>query len=36
MLQVTNRYVNQLKTDHPNHNWTRDYLQKEKEFERLC
>jgi len=35
-LEVTNRYVNQLKLDYPNHAWTRDYVEKERNFERLA
>jgi len=35
-LEVTNRYVNQLKLEYPNHAWTKDYEQKERDFERLA
>jgi len=33
--EVTNRYINQLKQDFPNHSWTKNFLNKEKEFEQL-
>jgi hypothetical protein len=33
---VINRYINQIKGDHPNHPWTIDFLNKEKAFDRIC
>lgn len=35
-MEVCNRYVNQLKDGFPNYPWTKDYLTKENEFNRLC
>lgn len=35
-LEVTNRYINQLKQDHPHHVWTKDYVAKEAEFDRVA
>uniref|UniRef100_A0A914DTN2 Coatomer subunit epsilon n=1 Tax=Acrobeloides nanus TaxID=290746 RepID=A0A914DTN2_9BILA len=34
--EVINRYINQIKSDHPNHPWTIDFLNKEKAFDRIC
>lgn len=34
-FEVTNRYINQLKSDFPDHIWTKDYVEKEKEFDKL-
>lgn len=35
-MEVSNRYMNQMKQDHPQHNWTKDLLAKEQEFDRLA
>lgn len=35
-FEVSNRYMNQLKQDHPTHAWTKDLLAKEVEFDRLA
>jgi len=35
-LEVTNRYINQLKQEYPHHVWTKDYTSKEVEFDRLA
>ncbi|KAI1724148.1 coatomer epsilon subunit domain-containing protein [Ditylenchus destructor] len=35
-LEVTNRYINQLKQDYPHHAWTKDFLAKEAEFDRVA
>jgi len=35
-LEQCNRYINQLKDGFPNHPWTKEFLQKEKEFDRMC
>uniref|UniRef100_A0A915CYS7 Coatomer subunit epsilon n=1 Tax=Ditylenchus dipsaci TaxID=166011 RepID=A0A915CYS7_9BILA len=34
-LEVTNRYINQLKQEYPHHVWTKDYTNKELDFDRL-
>ncbi|VIO88555.1 Coatomer epsilon subunit family protein [Brugia malayi] len=34
--EVTNRYINQLKEGFPNHQWTLDYIAREKAFERVA
>uniref|UniRef100_A0A915NL41 Coatomer subunit epsilon n=1 Tax=Meloidogyne floridensis TaxID=298350 RepID=A0A915NL41_9BILA len=34
-IEVSNRYMNQLKQDHPTHIWTKDFIGKEQEFDRL-
>ncbi|KAL7074953.1 hypothetical protein ACQ4LE_005515 [Meloidogyne hapla] len=34
-IEVSNRYMNQLKQDHPTHIWTRDFIAKEQEVDRL-
>nr|CAD2195950.1 unnamed protein product [Meloidogyne enterolobii] len=34
-IEVSNRYMNQLKQDHPTHIWTKDFIAKEQEFDRL-
>ncbi|EJW88856.1 coatomer epsilon subunit family protein [Wuchereria bancrofti] len=34
--EVTNRYINQLKEGFPNHQWTLDYIVREKAFERVA
>ncbi|VDD93669.1 unnamed protein product [Enterobius vermicularis] len=33
---VTNRYIKQLKEDHADHPWTKDFLAKEKLFEKVA
>jgi len=35
-VEQCNRYISQLKDGFPDHPWTKDYLQKEKEFDRIC
>uniref|UniRef100_A0A183C1A9 Coatomer subunit epsilon n=1 Tax=Globodera pallida TaxID=36090 RepID=A0A183C1A9_GLOPA len=35
-MEMSNRYMNQLKQDHPTHRWTKDLLEKEQEFDRLA
>ncbi|MFH4980228.1 hypothetical protein AB6A40_006937 [Gnathostoma spinigerum] len=34
--EVTNRYINQMKEGHPTHPWTKDFIAKEKFFERIA
>ncbi|MCP9257383.1 putative epsilon subunit of coatomer protein complex isoform 2 [Dirofilaria immitis] len=34
--EVTSRYINQLKEGFPNHQWTLDYIAREKAFERIA
>jgi coatomer protein complex subunit epsilon len=35
-LEVTNRYINQLKQEYPHHTWTKDFVNKETELERIA
>lgn len=35
-IQVTNRYIKQLKEGFPNHQWTIDYIARENAFERTA
>ncbi|KAL3100387.1 hypothetical protein niasHS_001690 [Heterodera schachtii] len=35
-MEVSNRYMNQLKQDHPAHAWTKEMSAKETEFDRLA
>jgi len=35
-VEQCNRYMSQLKDGFPNHPWTKEYVQKEKDFDRLC
>jgi len=35
-VEQCNRYISQLKDGFPNHPWTKEYVQKERDFDRIC
>lgn len=36
MFQVVERFIAQLKHEHPTHPWTQDLAEKEAEFDRIA
>jgi len=35
-VEQCNRYISQLRDGFPNHPWTKEYVQKERDFDRVC